>query len=275
MGPLFALGDALGLPRVARRTGCGWALLLALGAWGVVRLLDALRRARRAALGARRRRRAVRRSTPTSSSYTEPHDVTLLAYAALPWLLLCVHRGLREPRAAGGGRRAFALVVTAAGRRRERGGDRRGCCSGRCCSLLYERALRRVPAGARVRAVRVAPAAAGARSRRCGGSCRCSCRPRYGARLPALHRAAGHDLVDDVAARVAAADGLLDLATSASATAGALRPYSGRRRRAASARAGRARRRCSCPRSRSAASRWTRRWRYAPFFLRWRSSGCS
>ena len=30
--------------------------------------------------------------------FTARTSVTLLGYAALPWLLLCVHRGLRAPR---------------------------------------------------------------------------------------------------------------------------------------------------------------------------------
>ena len=42
MAPFFALGDALGAADVGRRSGCGSGTLLALAAWGMVRLLDAL-----------------------------------------------------------------------------------------------------------------------------------------------------------------------------------------------------------------------------------------
>ena len=54
--------------------------------------------------------------------FTARTSVTLLGYAALPWLLL-----VRAPRAARAAPwwwpAAFALIVTASGRRRERGGD--------------------------------------------------------------------------------------------------------------------------------------------------------
>ena len=43
-------------------------------------------------------------------------SVTLLGYAALPWLLLCAHRGLRAPRCVvvAGGVRARDRAVAAA-----------------------------------------------------------------------------------------------------------------------------------------------------------------
>ena len=111
MGPFFALGHALGLPDwVVQRLWLG--LLLWLAAWGVVRLLDALHPARRGivhlAAG------AVTILNPFVVTYTNRTTVTLLAYAALPWLLLAVHRGLRVSR---GWRwpAACALLVTAAG----------------------------------------------------------------------------------------------------------------------------------------------------------------
>ena len=111
MGPFFALGHALGLPDwVVQRLWLG--LLLWLAAWGVVRLLDALHPARRGivhlAAG------AVTILNPFVVTYTNRTTVTLLAYAALPWLLLAVHRGLRASR---GWRwpAACALLVTAAG----------------------------------------------------------------------------------------------------------------------------------------------------------------
>ncbi len=111
MGPFFALGHALGLADwVVQRLWLG--ALLALAAWGVVRLLDALHPAPRGivhlAAG------AVTLLNPFVVTYTNRTTVTLLAYAALPWLLLAVHRGLREPR---GWRwpAAFALLVAASG----------------------------------------------------------------------------------------------------------------------------------------------------------------
>ena len=42
---------------------------------------------------------------PYNVVYIDRTSVTLLGVAALPWLMLAVHRGLREPRAAGGGPR--------------------------------------------------------------------------------------------------------------------------------------------------------------------------
>ena len=38
--------------------------------------------------------------------FTARTSVTLLGYAALPWLLVCVRRGLRAPRRGGGRRRS-------------------------------------------------------------------------------------------------------------------------------------------------------------------------
>ena len=121
MGPFFALGrTALGARR-GSCSGCGSALVLALAAWGAVRLMDELAAARagspHAVAGA-----AVRCSTRTWSSSAARTSVTLLGYAALPWLLLCVHRGLRAPRS-WWWPAAFALIVTRVGRRRERRGD--------------------------------------------------------------------------------------------------------------------------------------------------------
>ncbi|HUO74599.1 MAG TPA: alpha-(1-_3)-arabinofuranosyltransferase family protein, partial [Solirubrobacteraceae bacterium] len=111
MGPFFALGHALGLPAwVLQRLWLG--TLLALAALGVVRLLDRLLGRPRgiAALGAG----AVTILNPFVVTYANRTTVTLLAYAALPWLLLAVHRGLRDPR---GWRwpAAAALLITAAG----------------------------------------------------------------------------------------------------------------------------------------------------------------
>ena len=111
MGPFFALGHALGLPDwVVQRLWLG--SLLALAAWGAVRLLDAL-------LGRPRGiahlvAGAVMVLNPFVVTYANRTTVTLLAYAALPWLLLVVHRGLRDPRA-WRWPAAFALLVAASG----------------------------------------------------------------------------------------------------------------------------------------------------------------
>ena len=101
MGPFFALGDLLGLPPwLIQRLWLG--LLLALAAWGTVRLLDALLASR-----ARRRTWSPARLlvlNPYVVVFANPTSVTLLGYAALPWLLLIVHRGVRDPRGCGGRR---------------------------------------------------------------------------------------------------------------------------------------------------------------------------
>lgn len=111
MGPFFALGDALGLsPWVTQRLWLG--VVLALTAWGTVRLMDALRG----------RPRGVAHLVAGSIAVLDPYvvvyanrtTVTLLASMALPWLLLAVHRGLRAPT---GWRwpAAIALLVAASG----------------------------------------------------------------------------------------------------------------------------------------------------------------
>src|SRR4051812_34458534 len=111
MGPFFALLHELGLsPWLVQRLWLG--TLLALAAWGVVRLLDALLgRPRGAAHVAAAVLFVVNPYVVVFSSRT---TITLLGYALLPWLLLVVHRGLRDPRrwwwAA-----AFALLVTSSG----------------------------------------------------------------------------------------------------------------------------------------------------------------
>ncbi|WP_027008215.1 alpha-(1-_3)-arabinofuranosyltransferase domain-containing protein [Conexibacter woesei] len=113
MAPWFWLGDELGIPTwLVHRLWLG--TLLALAGWGVVRLLDAL-------LGPERRRGAMHLAAavlfvvnPYVATYFARQSIALLAYASLPWLLLCVQRGLREPR----GWRwpiAFALVLSSAG----------------------------------------------------------------------------------------------------------------------------------------------------------------
>ena len=111
MGPFFALGDVLDLPDwVVGRLWIG--LALALSAWGMVRLLDALvgrpRGAGHLAGG------LLYMLNPYVVTYVGRTSITLLATAALPWLLLCVHRGLREPRGLWWPG-AFALVLTSTG----------------------------------------------------------------------------------------------------------------------------------------------------------------
>ncbi len=111
MGPFFSLGDSLGLPEwLVQRLFAG--ALLALAAWGTVRLLDAL-------LDRPRGIAAVVAGllvmfNPYTVTYLQRTSVTLLGLAALPWLLLAVHRGLRDPRgwwwAA-----AVALLIASAG----------------------------------------------------------------------------------------------------------------------------------------------------------------
>jgi hypothetical protein len=111
MGPFFALGRLLGLgPWLVDRLWLG--ALLAVAAWGTVRLLDAL-------LG---RPRALAHLVAGLLVVLNPYvvvigartSVTLLGYAALPWLLLCVHRGVRAPRS-WWWPAAFAIALTCTG----------------------------------------------------------------------------------------------------------------------------------------------------------------
>src|SRR3954454_18207342 len=113
MAPFFALGHAIALPVwLVHRL---WlAALLAVAAYGVVRLLDALgpdgprRTALHAAAG------TLYILNPYVVVYANRTSVALLSYAALPWLLLAVHRGLRAPRG-WWWPAAFALVLTSTG----------------------------------------------------------------------------------------------------------------------------------------------------------------
>ena len=111
MGPFYALGDILGLaPWIVHRLWLG--TLLAIAAWGVVRLLDALADRPRgvAALVAG----VLAIANPYVVVFANRTSVTLLAYALLPWLLLCAHRGLRESRG-WWWPAALALLVTSLG----------------------------------------------------------------------------------------------------------------------------------------------------------------
>jgi arabinofuranan 3-O-arabinosyltransferase len=111
MAPWFALGDALGIPVwVVHRLWLGTLLFVA--AWGVVRLMEAVwERDRGVAHAAAAVLFVV---NPYVTVYANRTSVALLAYAALPWLLLCVNRGLRDPHA-WRWPAAFALVLTATG----------------------------------------------------------------------------------------------------------------------------------------------------------------
>jgi hypothetical protein len=96
MGPFYALGDLLGLaPWVVHRLWLG--ALLAVAAWGVVKLLDSLLEEPRGV--AQVVAGALYVVNPYVATFTQVTSVTLLGYAALPWLLLAVHRGLGTPRA--------------------------------------------------------------------------------------------------------------------------------------------------------------------------------
>ncbi|MBX5442492.1 MAG: DUF3367 domain-containing protein, partial [Solirubrobacteraceae bacterium] len=110
MGPFHALLRELGLSAwVTQRL---WlAALLLLAGWGVLRLLDALAGRPRGIVHAVAAAAFV--LNPYVVTYTSRVSVTLLAYAALPWLLLIVHRGLRERTWAWPA--AFALIVTSSG----------------------------------------------------------------------------------------------------------------------------------------------------------------
>ncbi|MDX6656053.1 MAG: arabinofuranan 3-O-arabinosyltransferase, partial [Solirubrobacteraceae bacterium] len=111
MAPWFTAGDALGLPVwVVHRLWLG--TLLAFAAWGVVRLLDELWDRERGVAHAAAAVLFV--VNPYVTVYANRTSVALLAYAALPWLLLFVHRGVRDPRA-WRWPAAFALVLACTG----------------------------------------------------------------------------------------------------------------------------------------------------------------
>jgi len=143
MAPWFALGDLAGLPVwLVHRL---WlAALLAVAAWGVVRLLDALHGPERGVL------HAVAGALFIVNPYVvvdaNRTSIALLSYAALPWLLLAVHRGLRIPRG-WWWPAAFALVLTSTG-----GGVNAGTTGwlllGPALLLAYERLWGGVGAGA-------------------------------------------------------------------------------------------------------------------------------
>ena len=117
MGPAFALLHAAGLGAwVVERIWIG--LLFALSVWGLLRLLDALIGRPRGA--AHVVAAAFYLLNPYVTVFTARTTITLLGYAALPWLLLITHHGLRTTRGWRGWRPwwwagAFALVLTSTG----------------------------------------------------------------------------------------------------------------------------------------------------------------
>ena len=116
-GPVFALLHEIGLsPWVAHRIWLG--LLFALSAWGMLRLLDAFLGRPRGIphlLGA-----GFYLLNPYTVIFSGRTSLILLGYVALPWMLLVVHHGLRAGRGWRDWRAwwpaaAFALVLTSIG----------------------------------------------------------------------------------------------------------------------------------------------------------------
>jgi hypothetical protein len=117
MGPFFALLHGLGIGAwVVERL---WmAMLFGLAAWGMLKLLDAL-------LGRPRGPAHIVAAAfyllnPYVVVFTARTTVTLLGYAALPWLMLVAHHGLRTGRGYRDWRAwlwpaAFALIFTSTG----------------------------------------------------------------------------------------------------------------------------------------------------------------
>jgi arabinofuranan 3-O-arabinosyltransferase len=116
-GPMFAFLHEIGLsPWVAHRVWLG--LLFALSAWGMLRLLDAFLGRPRGIphlLGA-----GFYLLNPYTVIFSGRTSLILLGYAALPWMLLVVHHGVRAGRGWRDWRAwwpaaAFALVLTSIG----------------------------------------------------------------------------------------------------------------------------------------------------------------
>ena len=95
MGTFFALLDALGIPMwIVNRLWIG--ALFSVAAWGTVRLMDELYDERRGiphlVAG------ALFALNPYVLIFSNRSTSVLLAYVALPWMLIAVHRGLAAPR---------------------------------------------------------------------------------------------------------------------------------------------------------------------------------
>jgi arabinofuranan 3-O-arabinosyltransferase len=107
MGPFFALGHLIGLSDwLTERLWLG--TLLALAAWGTVRLIRALHP--QPGVVGQVLAGVLYLANPYVIVIASRTTVTLLGYVALPWLMLVTHRGLRERSwwlAA-----AFALIAT-------------------------------------------------------------------------------------------------------------------------------------------------------------------
>jgi arabinofuranan 3-O-arabinosyltransferase len=94
MAPWFAFAHAIGMPMwVAERIWMG--SLLAIAAWGVVKLMDELYSPRR---GAAHVVAAVLFAVNPYVATFDSRSAALLSYAAMPWLMIAAHRGLRRPR---------------------------------------------------------------------------------------------------------------------------------------------------------------------------------
>ena len=114
MGPIFALLHGIGLSAwVSQRIWLG--LIFAVSTWGVLRLMDAF--AGRPRGVAHLVAAAFYLLDPYTVIFTGRTSIALLGYAALPWLLLIVHRGVREVRGWSGWwwAAAFALILTSIG----------------------------------------------------------------------------------------------------------------------------------------------------------------
>jgi hypothetical protein len=167
MASWFAAGDALGLPAwLVHRLWLG--TLLAVAAVGMVRLLDALVDAGRGPLHVAAAVLYV--ANPYVTVYLGRTSVALLAHAALPWLLLLVHRGLHRPRS-WRAPAAFALVLASTGGGVNAATTAWALLAPRCSSSTSWGGAASAPA-------RSSPGPGGWRSpgssRRRGGSCRCS-----------------------------------------------------------------------------------------------------
>jgi arabinofuranan 3-O-arabinosyltransferase len=120
MGPFYAALHSLGLSAwVVQRLWLG--LMYALAVWGMLRLLDVLVSRRRGVVhlvGA-----TFFLLNPYTVVFTGRTSITLLGYAALPWLLLVVYHGVHDVHSAHGWRdwrswwwaAAFALILTSIG----------------------------------------------------------------------------------------------------------------------------------------------------------------
>jgi arabinofuranan 3-O-arabinosyltransferase len=110
-GAWFALAQAIGLPMwVAERLFMG--TLLALAAWGVVLLMDDLFDRERGLAHIVAPLLFV--ANPYVAIFASRATVNLLAYVAMPWLMVAVCRGLRAPRR-WHWPAIFAVAVAAAG----------------------------------------------------------------------------------------------------------------------------------------------------------------